>query len=138
MRLALLLASFALTVYAGIRLLADDWFGVALWFVGAAVLHDLVLFPLYSALDRAVVRKSNYVRVPAYLSGLLLIVFFPLVFRLSPGYESASLRSADGYLFNWLGLTGALFALSALLYAVRARRSATNRRPPDPHSHPGS
>ena len=39
------------------RLLAGDWFGVALWFVGAALLHDLVLLPLYAAADRALVEE---------------------------------------------------------------------------------
>ena len=69
-------ASFALAGYAGVRLLADDWLAVAVWFVGAALLHDLVLLPLYSAADRAVVRGpvpsggsrwAMYVRVPAAL-----------------------------------------------------------------------
>ena len=90
LQLLLLACSFALAGYAGVRLLADDWFGVALWFVGAAVVHDLVLLPLYAAADRALVRAADralvrsadtagppvrgarvmYVRVPAALSGL--------------------------------------------------------------------
>lgn len=45
LQLLLSACSFALAAYAGVRLLADDWFGVALWFVGAALLHDLVLLP---------------------------------------------------------------------------------------------
>ncbi|MFD5704301.1 hypothetical protein ACFWJH_40635, partial [Streptomyces lasiicapitis] len=54
LHLLLLLASFVLALYAGVRLLADDWFMVAVWFVGAALLHDLVLVPVYAAADRAV------------------------------------------------------------------------------------
>lgn len=54
-QLLLLACSFTLAAYAGIRLLADDWFAVALWIVGAALLHDLVLVPLYAAADRAVI-----------------------------------------------------------------------------------
>ena len=50
LQLLLLVCSFALAGYAGVRLLEGDWFGVALWFVGAALLHDLVLLPLYAAL----------------------------------------------------------------------------------------
>ena len=69
LQILLLACSFALAGYAGVRLLADDWFGVALWFVGAAVVHDLVLLPLYAAADRALVRTAGrhvlYVRVPA-------------------------------------------------------------------------
>ena len=43
-------------------------------------LHDLVLFPLYSGADRVMRRLAggaiNYVRVPAALSLLMLVVFF--------------------------------------------------------------
>ncbi|MFD4244003.1 hypothetical protein ACFWP3_20725 [Streptomyces sp. NPDC058525] len=49
LHLALTLSSFALALYAGVRLLDGDTWGVAVWFVGAALLHDLVLLPLYSA-----------------------------------------------------------------------------------------
>ena len=59
LQLLLLACSFALAGYAGVRLLADDWLQVALWFVGAALVHDLVLLPLYATLDRAVVRASG-------------------------------------------------------------------------------
>ncbi|MEV6108192.1 hypothetical protein AB0M28_26300 [Streptomyces sp. NPDC051940] len=129
-RYVLLLASFALTGYAGVRLLEDDWFAVALWFVGAAVLHDLVLLPLYTALDRGAQQalgpgRVNYVRVPAVLSGLLLLVFFPLVLRVSDYYERATLHDIDVYLARWLWITAALFALSAVVFAVRR----TGRRP---------
>ena len=59
------------------------------WFLGAALLHDLVLLPLYSVLDRLLGRGSrgrsrparapavNHFRVPAVISGILLLVYFP-------------------------------------------------------------
>lgn len=141
-QLLLLAFSFALAAYAGVRLLADDWFGVALWFVGAALLHDLVLLPLYSVADRAVVqglgatgnqRWTMYVRVPAALSGLLLLVWFPLISGQVDGrYRSVTGRSADGFLAHWLLITAVLFGGSALLLALRLRR-ATKRRPPAVH-----
>lgn len=56
LHLLLVLASFALAVYAGIRLLAGDTLGVIIWFVGAAMVHDLILLPLYSVTDRAAQR----------------------------------------------------------------------------------
>lgn len=83
LQILLLVCSFALAGYAGVRLLAGDWFGVALWFVGAAVLHDLVLVPLYAGADRAVARGLGavgrrewtvYVRFPAAISALLLLM----------------------------------------------------------------
>lgn len=144
-QLLLLACSFALAAYAGIRLLADDWFGVALWFVGAAVLHDLVLLPLYATLDRATVRGlgavrrrdwAMYVRVPAALSGLLLLVWFPLISgRVEQRYPSATGLPEVGFLTRWLLITAVLFGGSALLLAVRLRRlrRATKQRPPAVH-----
>lgn len=141
-QLLLLAASFTLAAYAGVRLLADDWFGVALWFVGAALLHDLVLLPLYAVADRAVVRGLGaagrrewalYVRVPAALSGLLLLVWFPLISGMvDRRYRSATGLSPDGFLARWLLITAVLFGVSALLLAARVRR-ATKRRPPAVH-----
>lgn len=138
--LALLACSFTLAGYAGVRLLAGDWLGVVLWFVGAALLHDLVLLPLYAVADRAVVRGLGraghrewglYVRVPAAFSGLLLLVWFPLISgRVDARYRSAAGLSADGFLTRWLLITGVLFGGSALLLLLR---SATKRRPPEVH-----
>nr|WP_245173647.1 hypothetical protein [Streptomyces aureus] len=135
--LLLLLCSFALAAYAGVRLLADDWLRVALWIAGAAVLHDLVLLPLYAAADRMVVgrvgARTMYVRAPAALSGLLLLVWFPLISGMTAErYRSATGQSPDGFLARWLLITAALFAGSALLLAVRVRR-ARKRRPPADH-----
>jgi TRAP-type C4-dicarboxylate transport system permease small subunit len=144
LQLLLLACSFALAAYAGIRLLAGDWFGVALWVVGAALLHDLVLLPLYAAADRALVRLSGrrrgrvgYVRVPAALSLLLLLVWFPLISGQVAGrYAAATGLSTDGYLTRWLLVTAVLFGSSALLLVarlLRPLRRATKHRPPAAH-----
>ncbi|MFJ3804535.1 hypothetical protein ACIPSJ_50740 [Streptomyces sp. NPDC090088] len=142
LQLLLLACSFALAAYAGVRLLAGDWLGVALWVVGAALLHDLVLLPLYSLADRALVRGLGaagrrewmlYVRVPAALSALLLLVWFPLISGAVAGhYRSATGLSPDGYLTRWLLITAVLFGGSALLLARRLRRAA-KRRPSAAH-----
>lgn len=144
LQLLLLVCSFALAAYAGVRLLDGDWFGVALWVVGAALLHDLVLLPLYAAADRALVKGAGargrravaYVRVPAALSLLLLLVWFPLISGQVAGrYGHATALSSDGYPARWLLVTAALFGGSALLFALRAsrRRRATKQRPPAAH-----
>ncbi|MER5749250.1 hypothetical protein [Streptomyces sp. NPDC002088] len=140
LQLLLLVCSFALAGYAGVRLLAGDWFRVALWFVGAALIHDLVLLPLYSAVDRVFIgaagrhrRRVGYVRVPAVLSGLLLLVWFPLISGRAAGrYESATSLSVDGFLARWLLITAVLFGGSALLLVLRLRR-ATKEWPPVVH-----
>jgi hypothetical protein len=139
LQILLLACSFALAGYAGARLLSGDRVAVALWFVGAAVLHDLVLVPLYAALDRAVTGAfgalgrrewTMYVRVPAALSGLLLLVWFPLISgRVAERYESGTGLSPDGFLTRWLLITAVLFGGSALLLVLRTRRAAKQRPP---------
>ncbi|HEX2301896.1 MAG TPA: hypothetical protein VHH34_25880, partial [Pseudonocardiaceae bacterium] len=121
LQLLALLASFVVAGYAGVRLLAGNPSGVGTWFVGSAVAHDLVLFPLYGVLDAALVlllrRRPaladvggvpwlNHLRVPAVISGILLLVWSPLILQLtssySPAYATASGLSAQPYLGRWL------------------------------------
>ncbi|MFG2875682.1 hypothetical protein ACGFYU_11865 [Streptomyces sp. NPDC048337] len=143
LHLLLVLVSFTLAAYAGLRLLTGDSVGVALWFVGAALLHDLVLLPLYSVTDRAVqalfgpdaragrpgVRASvNYVRVPGFVSGVLLLVWWPLVLRQVGHFTAATGLPADVFLPRWLLITAALFALSAALLLVRVWRGTREGR----------
>jgi len=122
-------AALALAAYAFTRIFAggQPW-NVVLWFAGAVLLHDAIAFPLYTALNRLALgrarRSVNHVRVPALLSGFAFVVYFPLILGLGDGrYESATTLSQDVYLGRWLLLCGAMFAVSALLYAVRARRA---------------
>lgn len=136
-QLLLVLCSFALTAYAGIRLLDGDTLGVVLWFVGAAVVHDLVLVPLYSAADRALRGVAgrghsnreqsnreliNYVRVPAVISLLLLLVWYPLIFDRVGRYASYTGLEPGVFMGRWLLVTAALFAVSALALAARTWR----------------
>lgn len=136
LHLLALLASFAIAGAAALQVSEDPLrLRYLLWFLGAAVAHDLVLFPLYALLDRSArslrtrsVRTAsgrvNYVRVPALLSGLLLLVYLPVITGNGEGaFEFASGRDYDQYLPTWLALSGALFAGSAVLYALRGRRS---------------
>jgi hypothetical protein len=151
LHLLALLAAFALAGYAVRAVVAaGQWRGFALWFAVAIVGHDLLLFPLYSLADASLRRLLparrprgtpagsplagappviNYVRVPAGFSLLLLLVWFPLILGLSAGtYHRASGLSTGPYLWRWLGVTGVLFAASAVAYALRLRRAA-GRRP---------
>lgn len=142
LRILLLLSSFALAGYAGVRLLDGRGTEVALWFAGAALLHDLVLLPLYAGADRLLARGltsvdrrawTPYVRVPAVFSGLLLLVWFPMVSGdTADRYRASTTLSGDGFLARWLLITAVLFGCSAVLLAARLRR-ATKRRPPAAH-----
>ncbi|MEV4575102.1 hypothetical protein AB0K16_17790 [Nonomuraea jabiensis] len=144
--LLVLVACFVVAGYVATRVVAAGiLLGFAVWFAGAAILHDLVLLPLYSgadvatqALTRRVARPRrtgvvNYLRVPAMLSGLLLLVWFPLILRgAERNYRWAVGLSTSPYLGRWLLITLVLFGVSGLLYAVRRRalRSGRGRRDP--------
>ncbi len=111
---------------------------LVLWFAGAILAHDLLLFPFYSLLDRLASRSGspadararpprpavNYVRLPTVVSGLLFIVYFPLILGLSSRtYRADTGLQTNVYLGRWLLVSAGLFALSALVYAVaRTRR----------------
>ena len=114
------------------------------WFLGAVIGHDLLLMPLYSLADRSVTAAIrhrepelpvapwiNYVRVPAALSGLLLLVWFPLILRLRSPYHASTTLSADPYVWHWLAVTGALFLLSAVAFALRLRGRPHTAPPPE-------
>lgn len=148
LHLLALLAAFGLAGYAAARFVPANPVGVAVWFVGAAVGHDLILLPLYSIADRSLAtvlrhRASkrpgwrspgpwlNHLRVPAVLSALLLVLFFPLILRLAPGFAGIAGRSLDPYLGRWLLVTGLLFAGSGLVLAVRLRPRLRWRSPVD-------
>lgn len=144
LHLLALLACFGLAGYAAARLVSSHPVAVVVWFLGAVIGHDLLLMPLYSLADRsamAAVRHRepqlpatpwiNYVRVPAALSGLLLLVWFPLILRLQSSYHASTTLSADPYVWHWLAVTGALFLLSAVAFALRLRRQSRTAAPPE-------
>ena len=115
-----------------------DGLRIVVWLALSAVVHDLVLLPFYGLLDRLGRRAApraavNYVRVPALLSGLLLLVYFPAVSgKGKPGFTRASGLTYDGYLPRWLLITAALFAASGAVYLLKARRPGPRRDPGPP------
>jgi hypothetical protein len=135
------LVSFAIAAYALSRAL--DLTGnpdrIVVWLGGSIVAHDLILFPLYALLgvlvagailrgghrSRLRIAALNHLRVPALLSGLLLLVWFPLVAgKGERSFMRVSGLSKDVYFERWLLITAVLFAGSALLFALRVRRLA--------------
>ena len=111
---------------------------VLVWFLGAIVAHDLFLVPLYSALDRiAFGRRSGrrlpapaarpsgvaYVRIPAMLSALVFLVFFPEILRLGDhAFFSASgcvVSRAGGGVTARAGFTSACISCATCSRVVR-------------------
>lgn len=144
LHLLALLASFAFAGYVVDRVTTvNDPIGIGIWFAVTLVAHDLALFPLYSLADRSLSLRArrhperlprvpgiNYVRVPVLVSGMLLLVSFPLVFKLDVAdYHSATGLNPDPYLARWLLITAVLFAASAILYALRLGRAGGGERP---------
>jgi hypothetical protein len=124
-----LLACFALAGWAVLQASHGPLpLRMLVWFVAALLGPDLVLFPLYALLDKSLSTITgsavNYVRVPALLSGLLLLLFFPVILRHSERtYGAASGLDESPFLARWLLLTGLAFLVSGVLYAIRATRS---------------
>jgi hypothetical protein len=110
------------------------WQSIAVWFAAAIIAHDLVLFPIYALADRillsgrrirlrrsdATVPLLNYVRVPAMGAALTLLVFLPgIIEQGTPTYWAATGQTQEPFLGRWLLLTAAMFATSAVVYAIR-------------------
>lgn len=111
------------------------WQSIAVWFAAAIIAHDLVLFPVYALADRLLIatrtdrRPSrvpvlNYIRVPALGAGLTLLVFLPGIIKQgAPTFRAATGLTQDVFLGRWLLLTAAMFAVSAVCYAIRLMRA---------------
>jgi hypothetical protein len=144
LHLLAVLFSFALAGYAVVVVGPDTlwnpdawWKSIAVWFLGAVIAHDLVLFPLYALADRSLsagldamrgrrrprprsVPALNYIRVPALASGLTLLLFLPgIIEQGADSYVAATGLTQEPFQGRWLLLTAAFFAVSAVAYAVR-------------------
>lgn len=129
-----MVSCLALAGYVALKLISHpSAVSIAIWFVGAAVAHDFVLFPFYSALNRLAdrpgrtdhrtVRWINYLRFPALASGTALLVYAPLILGLSGAqYEIITGLDTSLYLKRWLLVTGLLFASSGAILALRLGR----------------
>jgi hypothetical protein len=120
---------FTLAAYAVTQIFTLGAAGNAIvWLIGAVLVHDAVLWPIYSGADTAGRRllggAINYVRVPLGLSLLLGLVFVGTVSgKGGNAYRNASGQSYDGYVLRWLVVSAALFAISAAVYLVRRSRT---------------
>lgn len=129
-RIGLGVAGILLGLYGAVNLLTGVDIGtllvLALWLVGAVVIHDGVLSPAVLgvgwALHRWVpVRARQYVQAGLIAGGLITVVAIPMI--LQQGAEPASkalLRQNFGG--NLTLLLGVVAAASLVLYAARVAR----------------
>lgn len=136
LHLLAIIASFVIVSAAVV-----NWFhgrshigNILLWYLGCLLVAEIVLIPFAWALDRIASRLGArpgehpsrgagwaYVRAPAMLSGLMLIVFLPLIAQLGDTHFSGTTGTepSDRYLVRWLLASAVMFACSGLLYAAR-------------------
>jgi predicted membrane channel-forming protein YqfA (hemolysin III family) len=152
LHLLAIVVSFAIVAagVAGWFQAGSDPIGIILWALGSAIAFEWILLPLAWLLDRVALGRSwslgfggdgataavaerasanrAYIRVPALLSALLLIVFAPLIFRAdTPAFVAITGISPPDYFARWLLATAAMFAVSAVAYALSLRRERLQR-----------
>jgi len=130
------LAAFALVGWAMLQLVDIGRFdNVVLWLVGAVLLHDALLWPVYAALDQAARRTApsalvNYLRVPVALSALLALVYLPALLGLNEANQArVGAYGSQGALGRWLLATGVLCAISLAVWVVKGRHAGARPLP---------
>jgi hypothetical protein len=142
--LPLLLGCLTVTGYVAEKILSGPMaLRIFVWFAAAAVLHDFVLFPAYSAIDRLVSATQrnldsarqpviNYFRVPASLSVLMLLICLPTILGRGSGtFHAASGLGQTNTFLRWILLSVSFFAVSGAVFVLRLLRfrHSTKERP---------
>jgi hypothetical protein len=148
--LLLLIAAAAIAGWAVLQWLhAPTPVRLLVWFGAAVIGHDLIAFPIYTGLDRLLIRviagssasdaaasisrwrraAINHIRLPVLLSALLLLMWYPLIFKRSDGvYFAASGQHQSRYLGNYMLAVALLFGGSLLIFLLRLGRAAHRSR----------
>lgn len=141
------LAALALAGWALLQILdARAATGIVVWLVASVVLHDALLWPLYTTLDRIALRALplraiNHLRVPVALSALMFVAAFPAILEVrEQNFTRVSGIGFEGHLERWLLVSGLLFTGSAVLYALGAggRPPSARAAGPSPSASPAA
>lgn len=143
--LVLVVAGFVVAVYVvfviGLSTLWNPdvwWQSIIVWFIAAAIVHDLVLFPAYATGDRVLtgvvklIRRAggrrgreplvpvlNFIRIPVLAAGLVTLIFLPgIIAQGKASYLRATGQTQEPFLQRWLLLCLAILVLGAIAYAV--------------------
>jgi hypothetical protein len=118
------LALFGVIAYVLVQMAGQrGWLNFVVWLTAGALLHDTVLLPAYAAVD-AMLRRAfgpavNRVRVPLAISGLLALMFFPLILATGDAnfVRAAGHHAGVGFAHAWLLISLGLLCGSALTAA---------------------
>ncbi len=136
------IAAYAIAQVAG----RPDFRQMAIWFLGAVILHDIVFLPAYSVANRAATAAGplrrgtgralaviNHLRAPIALAGLLFLLFYPSILqKAEPGFLSNADYGTDPFPDRWLWtsmvlVVGSLALLAVSLVRHRRRRASAPR-----------
>lgn len=108
---------------------------LAVWLVGALVLHDVVLSPLVvgigTALGRVPARARTYVQSALLAGGLVTVIAVPLMYRAGTQPRAEAILNQDyaGNLLTLLAMITVVALLSYLRRVVQGRSDADEMPP---------
>lgn len=106
---------------------------LALWLVGALVIHDGILSPVVVGVGWAVARvvpprARRYLQGALIMAALVTVIAIPMIYRQDSQPRSKSMLLQD-FGANLTLLIGIIAGLSLLAYAVQVARDQPGRRP---------
>jgi len=106
---------------------------LALWLVGALVVHDGILSPIVVGVGWAVARvvpprARRYFQGALIMAALVTVIAIPMIYRQDSQPRSKSML-LQNFGLNLTLLIGIIAALSLLAYAVRVARDQSGQRP---------
>jgi len=137
LRLPLGIAGILLGLFGVFRLLTQvppsALVVLALWLVGALVIHDGILSPIVAGVGWAIARvvpprARRYLQGALIMSALVTVIALPMIHRQGSQPRSKSLL-LQNFGLNLTLLIGIIAALSLLAYAVRVARDGSGQRP---------
>ncbi len=135
LRLPLGIAGILLGLFGVFRLLTQvppsALVVLALWLVGALVIHDGILSPIVAGVGWAIAcvvppRARRYLQGALIMSALVTVIALPMIYRQGSQPRSKSLLLQD-FGLNLTLLIGIIAALSLLAYAARVAREQSGR-----------
>ena len=141
-RIALGAAGVLLGVFGVFRLLTqipnDDLVVLALWLIGALVIHDGVLSPIVVGVGWAISRVvpprgRRYLQAALIIGAVVTVIAIPMIYRRDSQPKSKAILQQD-FGGNLALLPRTVAALTLQYYRVRVPRAAGPRPPQRPYN----